>query len=233
VTFGLLCDSGGLGLRLRVACGRAAHMLAMGLLVASACALFGARSFDALVDGQGAWPWRWALLQKPALLCAFPLYLALATVLGEDASKGRATARPLPALELQRVASNVALCALGVVIFAGGWQSPFEPEGMDVRLIGAAFFVLKVWAFAGLVALVRKLDPTRRIGPLGIALCCAGTLALTALWLWLEPSALVELALGRALAVSLSLFALITVLRAWALATATRAAISASRSESA
>jgi hypothetical protein len=233
VTLGLLTDTGSLGARARAGLGLTARMLAMGVLVACACALFGARSFDALVDGQGPWPWHWALLQKPALLCAFPFYVALASDLGASRPVAQAKTSTRRALELRAVTCNVVLCALGVVIFAGGWQSPLQPAGVDVKLIGAAWFVAKTWVFAGLLSVTRHVGWAGSIRARTVALGCAATLGLTVLWLWLEPSATVELALGRTLAASLSLFALITAIRVSSLAAAARASVSAPRSENA
>jgi hypothetical protein len=115
----------------------------------------------------------------------------------------------------ERVLLNVALAGLGVAIFAGGWQSPVElaTTGLAARLVGAALFVLKAWGFAWLSWLVRRLGLAQTLSFRALGLGCLGSVGLTALWLWLEPSAEVELAIGRALAESFALVALVIALR--------------------
>jgi hypothetical protein len=230
----LLSEQGTPSQRLRVALGLGSRMLVMGLLIACACALHGTRCFDGMVEGQGSWPWRWALLQKPALLLAFPLYVIYASRLGAATLALQVPGRAALLLEAERVLTNVVLCGLGVAIFAGGWRSPLELEGLDPRLAGAVCFVLKLWAFALLLSLARRLDWGERLPARAVALWCAATVALTALWLWLEPDAVVELTLGRALALGLPIFALLTAVRAAARPRAHEAsALSAGRPESA
>ncbi len=78
IALALTSGRGGRAQRARAALGIAGNVLVLGVLVACACALYGTRSFDGMVEGQGAWPYAWAVLQKPALLVAFPLYLVYA-----------------------------------------------------------------------------------------------------------------------------------------------------------
>src|SRR5262249_46735236 len=96
--------------------------------------------------------------------------------------------------------TNVVLCALGAAIFAGGWQSTDELliDGIDPRLLGALGYVCKCWCFAWLLALLRRSGLGDGLRRRAVAALCAAAIALTALWLWLEPSAALELAIGQA-----------------------------------
>jgi hypothetical protein len=201
VSLTLMSDAGTRAERRRAAAGVAGRMLVMGVVIACACALSGTRAFDGMVVGQGAWPARWALFQQPALLVAFPLYVVFASRLGAATLALEARGRAAQLLVAERVVTNVVLCALGVAIFAGGWQSPDEifVDGLDPRLIGALLYVLKTWAFAWLLSLARRIGLGDGLRKRGIAATCVATVALTGLWLWLEPSPAVELAIGRAL----------------------------------
>jgi hypothetical protein len=201
--------------RLRAALGTAGQMSVMGVLIACACALVGTRSLDGIVEGQGAWPWCWALLQKPALLVAFPLYVACASRLRASPLQTWGMGGVQWLLLSERVLFNAVLCSLGVAIFAGGWQSPLglATSGLVARLVGAVLFVLKTWGFAWLLRRVRRLGRGEALSWPALGLGCLGSVGLTALWLWLEPSPEVELAIARALAESLALAALVTALR--------------------
>jgi hypothetical protein len=180
-------------------------MLVMGVLVACACALSGTRSFDGMVEWQGGWPFRWALFQKPALLVAFPLYVIYASRLGASTLALEVDGRAARLLVAERVLTNIVLSALGSAIFAGGWQSPgeLEVEGLDPRLLGAALFVAKAWTFAWLLWVTRRAGFGERLRTRTVALGCFATAAWTALWIWLEPSPAFEIALGRALGLTL------------------------------
>jgi hypothetical protein len=215
VTLTLMSDGGTLVERVRMASGIAGRMLVMGVLIACGCALYGTRSFDGMVEGQGGWPWCWAVLQKPALLVAFPFYVMFASRLGAATLALDAPGHAARLLVAERVLTNVVLCGLGVAIFAGGWQSPSElsVDGLDPRLVGAFLFVCKAWALALLLMLARRTQFGANLGARGVALGCLATVALTGLWLWLPPPAGFELALGRALGGSLTLFAIVTALR--------------------
>jgi hypothetical protein len=204
VTLTLMSDAGSPAERRRAAAGLCGRMAVMGVVIACACALSGTRAFDGMVVGQGAWPSRWAVFQQPALLCAFPLYVVFAGRLGAATLALEAHGRTAQLLVAERVLTNVVLCALGVAIFAGGWQSPEEIfiDGIDPRLIGALLYVLKTWAFAFLLSFARRIGLGDGLRRRGIAATCAATTALTGLWLWLPPSPAVELAIGRALCAS-------------------------------
>jgi hypothetical protein len=210
VTLTLMSEAGSRRERLRAAAGVAGRMLVMGVLIACACALSGTRAFDGMVVGQGAWPVRWAMFQKPALLVAFPLYVLFASRLGAATLALPPHGHAGSLLIAERVLTNVVLCALGVAIFAGGWQAPeqVDPDDLDPRLVGALLYVLKAWGFAYLLAITRRAALGSSLGLRAIAALCAATVALTALWLWLAPSAAFELALGRALFASAALWAL-------------------------
>jgi hypothetical protein len=215
-TLTLLSDAGSAADRRRAAAGAAGRMLVMGVLIACACALSGTRAFDGMVLGQGPWPPRWALFQKPALLCAFPLYVVFAARLGASTLALEPRGRAAQWLVAERVLTNVVLCALGVAIFAGGWQSPDEifVDGLDPRLLGALMFVLKAWAFAWLLSLARRVGLGDGVRRRAVAALCGAAVALTGLWLWLEPSAAVELALGRALSTTAAVVVLTAIVRA-------------------
>jgi hypothetical protein len=216
VALTLMSDGGTLRDRARTASGIAGRMLVMGVLIACACALSGTRAFDGMVEWQGGWPVRWALLQKPALLVAFPLYVVFASRLGAATLALEAPGRAARLLIAERVLTNVVLCALGVAIFAGGWQSPpeLDIEGIDPRLIGALLFVAKAWGFAWLLSIGRRAGWGEGLRAPSIALACIATVGLTALSIWLEPSYAIELAIGRALGGSFVIVALVTVVRA-------------------
>jgi hypothetical protein len=222
----LMSDGGTLRERAVTASGIAGRMLVMGVLIACACALSGTRAFDGMVEWQGGWPVRWALLQKPALLVAFPLYVVFASRLGAATLALEAPGRAARLLIAERVLTNVVLCALGVAIFAGGWQSPpeLDVEGIDRRLIGALLFVAKTWGFAWTLTLARRAGWGERMRAPSVALACVVTIGLTALSIWLEPSYAIELAIGRALGGSLLITAFVTVLRALRISARARAA---------
>jgi hypothetical protein len=216
VALTLMSDGGTLRERARTASGIAGRILVMGVLIACACALSGTRAFDGMVEWQGGWPVRWALLQKPALLVAFPLYVVFASRLGAATLALEAPGRAARLLIAERVLTNVVLCALGVAIFAGGWQSPpeLDVEGIDPRLIGALLFVAKAWGFAWLLSIARRAGWGEGLRAPSIALACIATVTLTALSIRLEPSYAIELAIGRALGGSFAIVALVTVVRA-------------------
>jgi hypothetical protein len=201
----LMSDGGTLRARLAASRTIAGRMLVMGVVIGCACALSGTRSFDGMVEWQGGWPFRWALFQKPALLVAFPLYIVYGSRLGASTLALEVEGRIARLLVAERVLTNIVLSALGAAIFAGGWQSPAEldVEGLDPRALGAALFVAKAWAFAWLLWITRRAGFGERLRTRTVALGCSAALAWTALWIWLEPSALFEIALGRAVGVTL------------------------------
>jgi hypothetical protein len=226
VALTLMNGSGGRTQRLGAAASMLGRMSVLGVLLACACALSGTRSFAGMAGEQGAWPWQWAGLQRPALLLAFPLYCAFAAELGATSLQlgvGSALRGLLEwSVVAERVVTNVALSVLGVVVFAGGWQSPDELAWLlPSRVLGAVLFVLKAWALAGVFSIARRQCWARRLRCRGVVLGCTATIGLTALWLWFEPKLALELEIvfGRALAVavvSLGLwFALGRLVRAW------------------
>jgi hypothetical protein len=213
----LMNGCGGLARRARSAAAMLGRMSVLGVLLACACALSGTRSLAGMAAEQGAWPWQWAGLQRPALLLAFPLYCAFAAELGAASlqlgagsargPRSRGWLRRLleSSVIAERVFTNVALCVLGVVVFAGGWQSPDELAGLlPACALGGSLFVLKAWALAGVLATARRQCWARRLRRRGSALGCLATIGLTALWLWLDPKLALELELvfGRALAIA-------------------------------
>jgi hypothetical protein len=215
----LMNGGGALEQRSRSAATMLGRMAVLGVLLACACGLSGTRSLAGMAAEQGAWPWHWAGLQRPALLLAFPLYCAFAAELGAASLQlgvggaGRAGSRsPIRGLlewsvVAERVITNVALCALGVVVFAGGWQSPAELAWLlPARVLGGLLFVLKAWALAGVLALARRQRWALRLRRRGVLLGCVATIGLTALWLWFPPKFALELeaVFGRALAVAVA-----------------------------
>jgi NADH:ubiquinone oxidoreductase subunit H len=196
--------------RLRVACEGVFFVLVLGVPIACASLLFGVHSFDGVVAGQGASPLTWSWLQRPTMLAALPLYLVAAsriqahpTAPHDEAGFARA----------EQWITAAVLCALGVVLFAGGWQVPAALVRLpQARLLAAALFVLKAWSFAWLLARIRPLVRALRFSSLAVS--CVVTPAFMAAWFWLEPAPLVELSMTRALASSLALVALVTWVRA-------------------
>jgi hypothetical protein len=102
------------------------------------------------------------------------------------------------------------LCALGAAIFLGGWQAPGTALSaqLDPRFIGAVLFVLKAWALAYLLAGARSVELGRDLRATHVVLGCALVVGLTALSVWLEPNALIELAIGRAVCAAFACIAL-------------------------
>ena len=203
-------------IRLRAAVGIAWRMLVLGVLIACAFALDGTRSLNAMLQAQGAWPWRWALLQKPVLWFALPLYVLCASGLG-GATPALEPAGPVAKLlVVERALVNVVLSALGVVIFVGGWQLPAEVvlDASMARLSGAIYFVLQTWGFAWLLSLARRVGLEHELSGRALLLGCLATVALTGVWLWLDPGPDFELVVGRALGASLAIVALVTAIRA-------------------
>jgi hypothetical protein len=210
ITLTLMSDSGTRRERLRAAAEVGFRIAVMAVVLLCACALSGTRTFDGMVAEQGAWPHQWGLFRKPALLLSFPLYVVYAARLGAATLALDGPGHVSRLLVLERVLTNVVLCSVGAAIFLGGWQTPPDLylEWMPLRLAGGLLFVLKCWALASV------LSAARRMG-LGAALRSATTVAtslsivaLTALWLWLEPAEALELALGRATLATLALVAL-------------------------
>lgn len=221
----LMNGSGGGSQRLGAAARMLGRMAVLGTLLACACALSGTKALDGLVAEQGGWPWRWSGLQRPALLLAFPFYLAFGSELGAAtlalpgprSAQGWLARSVDSALIAERVITNVALCALAAVVFAGGWQVPLEFawEGALPRLPGAVLFVAKAWACAGLFAYARNFRWAQRLKPRWTALGCLGTVVLTGLWLWLDPALThpIERFTARTVCVTLLLCAAWHVLR--------------------
>lgn len=199
-----LTGRGALHARMRTALRSVGRMGVMAVLIACGCALSGTRALDGMVHVQGALPWEWSVATRPALLIAFPLYVLFASRLGGETLYALEESAPRSKLAgllvAERVFTNVVLCALGVALFAGGWQSPAQwlaPE-LDARMIGAVAFVAKVWAFAWLLHAARRLELGQGVRRLTVLAGCLAVIALTALDVWLEPAPVLERALGRA-----------------------------------
>jgi hypothetical protein len=199
-----LTGRGALRSRLGSALRSVGRMGVMAVLIACGCALSGTRALDGMVHVQGALPWEWGVATRPALLIAFPLYVLFASRLGGETLYALDESAPRSKLAgllvAERVFTNVVLCALGVALFAGGWQSPAQwlsPE-LDARVIGAAAFVAKVWAFAWLLHAARRLELGAGVRRASVLAGCVAVIALTALDVWLEPAPVLERALGRA-----------------------------------
>ena len=79
----------------------------------------------------------------------FPLYVVFASRLGATTLALEARGRADQLLVAERVLTNVVLCALGVAIFAGGWQNPDEllRRRRSTRgCCGALLTCCKTWA---------------------------------------------------------------------------------------
>ena len=208
--------------RLRAVAEMLGRMLVLGILIACGCAISGTKALDGIVAEQGGWPWQWAALQKPSLLLAVPLYVAFASELGAatlplslEVAGGRGVlgARLLDGAVIgERVVTNIALCALAVVLFAGGWQAPAELawDVSPARLPGALLFVAKAWACAGMLSHARTHRWAQRLKHRWTALGCGLTVAGTALLLCLEPEQvkLIEAFSARASSLALLMFAI-------------------------
>lgn len=215
VTLTLMSD-GPLAQRVRAAFGTVARMSVMGVLVACACAASGTRALDGMVQTQGALPWQWAVLDRPALLIAFPLYVVYAARLGAETLMLDARGPAATLVVAERVLTNVVLSAFGAAIFLGGWQSPHEllPPGVDGRPFGAVLYVLKVWGMAWLLSLARRVELGARAPTWAVAGSSLSVVALTALWVWLEPSRALELSIGQAVLASFALVVAAALARA-------------------
>lgn len=189
VAAGLVSGPAAFGERLRVAGAYLRSALVVGCAFAIACALGGTRSIVTLVDAQGAWPWQWALFQKPALLAAFVLYVGHAgrmLALRERAGVLVHGAQPL---------GRLVVCGLGACVVLGGWQWPVA-DAIDsgvARSMGAAAFVAKAWWLAALVDVAQRAGAVRA-GMTAFALVL--TVVLGALALVAPPTAAFEAGVG-------------------------------------
>ena len=134
--------------------------LLFGLTIAGCIVMSGSIQFTELVRAQGAAPWEWAAMQKPAgaaLAFAFIAALVVSVRPRDDGSiladAGMPNAGPLrvrPAIV--RVGLLMA-CALAAGIFFGGWQLPFglDTRGATGQVLGAALFMAKTWLLASAV----------------------------------------------------------------------------------
>lgn len=194
-----------LGARLREAGAYLVAALVVGCVFAIACALGGTRSVATLVDAQGAWPWQWALFQRPALFAAFVLYVGHA---------GRMLALPECAGVLVHGAQplgRLVVCGLGACVFLGGWRWPVAAAtDPDVaRSLGAAAFVAKAWLLAALVDVAHRAGVGRRgVTASGFML----TLALGAVAIVAPPTAAMEAGVGLVSFVTLAIVLALSVL---------------------
>ncbi len=173
----------GLRQRLRGAGAYVASAVVVGFVLVAACALAGTRSIEALVQAQGAWPWQWAVFQKPAALVGCVLYVVHAgSMLALPPGAG-------PLAQGTRPLGRLIVCGLGAAVFLGGWQSPFEA-------LGPTLFVVKAWLFVALA------DLAQRAGVLGAARTAFGLAIVTvatAVALVVVPAPAFELGVGRVL----------------------------------
>ncbi|MGD8860326.1 MAG: hypothetical protein PVI30_09945 [Myxococcales bacterium] len=200
ITLTMMSDSGSRRERLRAAAEVGFRIAVMAAVLLCACALSGTRTFDGMVAEQGAWPHQWGLFRKPPLLLSFPLYVVYAARLGAATLALDGPGHVSRLLVLERVLTNLVLCSVGAAIFLGGWQTPPDLylELVPVRLVGGLLFVLKCWALAAVLSVARRIGLGEALRTSTTVATSLAIVALTALWLWLDPAVAMELALGRA-----------------------------------
>lgn len=186
-------------------------------LTAVACtvALSGSLILHDVVRFQGGEPWNWLVFRTPVGPLLLLLFFAPATLdrsapptLLPDADPA---ALENPAAPRPRSGTGGALswgaifllCGVGAALFLGGWALPFVDRATQARLfplqvLGALFFLCKIWVLALVIAIARETLPKLRMDqstrpllhwflPLSLT---AG--AITAAWLLLEPGPLIR-----------------------------------------
>jgi NADH-quinone oxidoreductase subunit H len=158
---------------LPAACALGAVVLSTGSVRASDIAAAQAASQGSVLETGGV-PWHWNAVKSPLLFALFACFFL--TVLVDGGSNTRslqgADAQTAPAgVSFRRGAflfaewTNVlVMCAIGAVTFLGGWYVPgyaVHEHGQSAGLValGIGCFLLKCWALAALVLLLRAALP--------------------------------------------------------------------------
>ena len=163
-------------------------VLGLWLAAASAAAISGTRSWEAIALDQLGGPWAWNALSRPPLLLALILTLL-------HGARLRRPAVGAWGMTLDG-ASRALIAVLCAGLFLGGSQLQADAAGFAL-FAGCALFCIKaLLCYALMVALPRlPLTRTRRAVLWG-SLCCASLL-----WPWLSPGRTFELLLGSVLCV--------------------------------
>jgi hypothetical protein len=209
---GLVTGPTGLLDRVRAAGAYFVVAAAIGIVIATACALAGTRSLAALVDAQGAWPWQWALFQRPALFAGFVLYLGCAgrmLVLPERAGVLVQAVQPI---------GQIVVCGLGASVFLGGWRVPvlgaLDPD--TIASLGAVAFVAKAWLIAALADAAYRATDGRRARVPAVMPAMLAMLALASIAIARPPGAVLETCVGYVVCASVAIVfahAVVTVMR--------------------
>jgi NADH-quinone oxidoreductase subunit H len=207
----------GLGASARAAAAVALGALGLATPLGGIIVLQGAVHLGELVRAQGSAPWEAAAAQKPA---AAMLALAYAGVVF-TLLRGRRDAPRVGAVEVLDRLAGLALAALGVAVFLGGWRLPGvdASSALGLHVLAAAVFVAKTWTLSGALRAAATLTApwgpgegrafiVRRVLP---ALAVAAALVLAARRL--TPSAAFELACGATLATTAALLLARSALR--------------------
>jgi NADH-quinone oxidoreductase subunit H len=174
--------------------------------------LAGSLSTEAIVRGQGGFPWQWNLFHGPWTLVAFVIYFVSAL------AEGNRIPFDLPEAESELVSGYnteysgfrfsiyfltewTNLLVIGCVVtalFLGGWQIPGVSadavgQSLVLQLLGAALFLAKASSLVFVIIWIRWTLPRLRVDQMMnlcwkffIPISLVSFLVLAA-WLWLVP----------------------------------------------
>lgn len=208
----LLFSSDGFGASARAAAGRQlGETLVVLVSIVAAFAHSGTRSLAGVVGSQGGAPWTWGVFTKPALAVAFLAFILqtsrMAPVCVPPGRLSEAIGQVLD------VGARVLVCALGAVVFLGGWglggwglaaSGSWLPD--DYGLLGAGLFAVKTWSLSGLLHAARAC----RFGAQGsrwrLPGLCLFSIGLSVAWVVLGIGPRASLFVGMVLFASLGCF---------------------------
>jgi hypothetical protein len=185
--------------RLRYAFETIPDLLVASIPVFYACVSCAAFSLGAVGSVQGALPWQWSLFTNPALLIAFPFYLAVCSK-GPRPGPGRYRSKHLSA-RLMEILGGATMCAIGAAVFLGGWQMVDLPVvASDVAaLIGAMAFAMKAWVMGYLIDAFREIRVGYEIPLRPAAVALVGSSVIAGIWAFADIPPVFEAAVGFSL----------------------------------
>jgi hypothetical protein len=195
-----LCTPGFAGLhhRLRRTVEPIPHLLVACIPVLYACASSASFSVGEIGSTQGALPWQWSVFTNLALFAAFPFYVASCSARFRLASDSDGSSRPF--VRLVEASGGAMMCAVGAVVFFGGWRTVDAPlvDPIVTVLLGVMAFAAKAWFMGYLIDAFREVRIGREIPYRHAAVTLLGSSVIAGVWAVAAISPGVETAVGTA-----------------------------------